>query len=57
MIAVPHDQPKRSSLSIPRFWRMWSTTAATSRTATSVVTIGSLASGGWSISFGRVERP
>jgi hypothetical protein len=57
MIAVPHDQPTRSSLATPRRLRMNSTAEPTSRTASAVVAKAGLAAGGASIAAGRVERP
>ena len=56
-VTVPHDQASRLSLAMPRFFRMWSTAAPTSFTASAVVPNGGFAPGGWSIAAGRVEPP
>ena len=57
MIVVPHEWPRR--LTVSRFLRflMKSTAVFTSLVACGSRTTGGLLSGGWSIAGGRVERP
>ena len=56
-MVVPQDQPMRLRRGMAWRLRMKSTPAPTSRIATSVFTIGPLASAGSLISFGRVDFP
>jgi hypothetical protein len=57
MSEQPQDQAMCTMRGMPRCARMKAAAAATSATAASPRITGGLASGGWDMAAGRVERP